>query len=121
ESGKGLGNADVQLFGDDALDLVEGKGLDAVLETRDRAQGVRWRQIGASGKQLPDFDEGGAELFQIMREVIGGDVGVRLTRRQLVRIESRVKQQIGSALFEQQPRDLVVATNVIRPQRQAHR
>ena len=119
---KGFRHSDAELRRHDLFDLVEREWLDLVLQSGERFEVRARHQLDAGGKELPKFDEGRAQLLQVVRQFaglgrfLGGDP---LFGRERL-FESGFLDQVGSAVFNEEPRDLPVAIEVLRFQRNGH-
>jgi hypothetical protein len=59
----------VEVLGDDALHVREREGRDVVLEAAELRDDVRRHDVGPRREQLPELDEGRAELVQHLAQV----------------------------------------------------
>ena len=122
DDGEGLRQAHAQLLCQDFLDFAEAERLDIVLQPRERIGVDRRDDVGTSGEELRELDVGRPELFNVARELarLGNArlVLLHLLRQELVQPGAR--HQIAPPVLEQQPREILVALEMLGPQRQVH-
>src|SRR4029453_18074671 len=59
-----------EVLEDRALDVQVGEGTDLVLQLLERLDHVRREEVGARRHDLPDLDEGGAEITEQRQETV---------------------------------------------------
>ena len=112
---KGFRKADAELFADDFFDFGEAERLDLILQPGERVEVSRREQLHARREELADLDEGGPELLEVGRQLVGFR---RLLRRDLLLggerfVETARLHEIGPAVFHEDPRDLAIALQML--------
>ena len=111
-----------ELVCQDFLDLGIAERRDVVLQPRERL-GVHGRDdVGTRREELRELDVRRAELLDIARQLARFRnprlVLVRLLRQELVQAGAR--HQVAPPVLEQQQREVLVALEMLGPQREVH-
>ena len=111
-----------QLGAHDLLDFFVGERGDMVLKARERLEVGQGQEVGAGGEELAQLHERGTELLEVLRQlrgvVYGSRRGLRLVGERVV--DGQRFRQVGTAVLEQQRRDLLVALQVLGLERESH-
>ena len=122
KSRKGLRHANAELGGDDFLDFIETERLHFVLQPGERFQVGLRHQLDPGGKQLAELYKGGPKFLQVACQLVG--FGCFLGRNALLGLErffqSALLDEVGTAIFHEEPRDLAIAIEMLRFQRDGH-
>jgi len=114
ETGKRLGDAHAQFAHDNLLGLLVRESRDLVLKTFERLHVGGRDQVGPAGEDLADLDVSGPHRFEVVGELVGGDVAdfFALFFGIVGFVETHVLHQIGTAVFPEKEGDLLVAFQV---------
>ena len=97
-----------QLGLDDPFDVVEGKGLDVVLQACESGE-IRLREeIRAGRQQLSELDESRTELFEVLRQRFGIRAQVSVASGDIIATESH------SPMLREQESEVLVPRCVSR-------
>ena len=100
-----------EVFLDDAFDVGERERLEIVLQPGQRVQIGRWQEVGPCGEELPQFDEGGSELFEVRCQF--ARILAIVSREQRLPFERLLQtgfaDKIGTAVLIEDPCDVRVA------------
>jgi hypothetical protein len=120
ELGEDPRQPDAELGGDDPLDLVGVERRDVVLQPRQRLDVRRGEEVGPSGHQLAELDVGGAEPFEVRRQVRGRRRHAGRVGGHLVGLQAHPGDEIGAAVPHEQEADVLVPLQMARTKRYRH-
>src|SRR5947209_11095883 len=119
---KSFRHSDAELGTDDFFNLVERERLDLVLKAGEGIEVRLWHQLDASGEQLTQLHKRGTEFLQVVGELVRF---CRFLRRDPLLgcqgpLEPTLFHQIRAAVFDEEPRNLAIAVQVLRFKRDSH-